>query len=134
MTLPRHATILLLAILGAPLACSEELAPPRPDRPAIEPPIFTRALSDLVVARIELLPDTAAYERRAAEILGRHQVSSEDLRDFVRAHGQDDDLMTGIYARVSARLDSLYPVTRPGAANVEAGLDSLMGATGGSEP
>ena len=134
MTTPRPMPILLLAVLAALFACSEELPPPPPDRPSIEPAVFTRVLSDLVVARIDLLPDTTAFERRTAEILERNGVSAEDLRGFVQAHGQNDDLMTGIYARVSARLDSLYPVTRPGGMNVEAGLDSLMGTTGGNAP
>lgn len=134
MTATRPTAILLLAILAALLACSEDLPPPPPERPSIERAVFTRALSDLVVARIDLLPDTAAYERRTSEILERNGVSAEDLRVFVQAHGQNDDLMTGIYARVSARLDSLYPVTRPGGMNVEAGLDTLMGGAGGNAP
>lgn len=134
MSASRTAGILLLAALAAPIACSEELAPPEPARSTIGTAVFARTLSDLVVARIELLPDTAAYARRAAEILDRNGVTPGELRSFVETHGQDDDRMTGIYARVSARLDSLYPVTRPGGADAEAALDSLMGATGGSGP
>lgn len=130
----RTATILILAALAVTAGCSEELAPPEPDRPTIEREVFTRTLSDLVMARIELLPDTAAFQRRADEVLQRNGVSADDLRSFVEAHGQDDDLMTGIYARVSARLDSLYPISRPGTAGVEAGLDSLVGAAGAGAP
>lgn len=134
MTVPPRPTIVALIAFAACSSCSEELAPPAPDRPTIETRVFAGALSDLVVARIELLPDTAAYQRRSEEILERSQVSAEDLRDFVRSHGQDDDLMAGVYARVSARLDSLYPITRPGAADLEAGLDSLIGAAPVSDP
>jgi len=130
MTAPRVHTILLCVALAALNGCSEELAPPEPDRPTVDPLVFGRTLSDLIVARIELLPDTVAYERRAAEILDRNDVSADELRAFVAAHGQNDDVMTGIYARVSARLDSLYPVARPGA-ELGAGLDSLIGAVGG---
>ena len=134
MNAPPTAGILLFAALAATLACSEELAPPEPARSTIETAVFTRTLSDLVVARGARLPDTAAYERRTAEILERNGVSPAELRTFVEVHGQNDDRMTGIYARVSARLDSLYPVTRPGGAEAGAALDSVMGAGGGSEP
>ena len=65
--------------------------------------------------RIELLPDTAAYENRAQEILRRHDVRGDDLRTFVEVHGQNDDVMTRAYARVEARLDSLYPTGQSGA-------------------
>jgi hypothetical protein len=130
----RTVGILLLTALAAPVACSEELAPPEPARSTIGTTVFARTLSDLVVARIELLPDTAAYEWRTGEILDRNGVTPAELRSFVETHGQDDDRMTKIYARVSARLDSLYPTTRPGGAETEAALDSLVGAAGGSGP
>jgi hypothetical protein len=106
----------LLAALAFAWACSEELPPPEPDRPTIDERTFTATLSDLVVARIQLLPDTAAYTQRAADILREHGVSEEDLRTFAEVHGQDDDRMTRSYARVSARLDTLFPIVQPGAA------------------
>ena len=105
----------LTACLAMVPACSEEVPPPEPDRPTIDAPTFTAALADLVVARIELLPDTAAYENRAQEILRRHDVRGEELRTFVEVHGQNDDVMTRAYARVEARLDSLYPTGQSGA-------------------
>ena len=114
----------LLAALVFAWACSEELPPPEPDRPTIDERTFTATLSDLVVARIQLLPDTAAYARRAAEILREHGVAEEDLRAFVEVHGQNDDLMTRSYARVSARLDTLFPVVQPGA--VEPGVEPAV--------
>lgn len=128
---PPTVGILLAAALAATIGCSEELAPPEPARSTIETAVFTRTLTDLVVARVELLPDTAAYERRAGEILERNGVSAAELRAFVETHGQNDDRITGIYARVSARLDSLYPVTRPGGAETETAMDSLLGAGNG---
>jgi hypothetical protein len=128
MRIGRTLPTLGLALLCTVVGCSEELAPPAPDQPTIEPATFSRTLSDLVLARIELMPDTAAYEWRVGQILDRNQVSVEDLRTFVQVRGQDDDLMTGIYARVSARLDSLYPVARPEARRgIDAALDSLAG-------
>ena len=121
MRLPRFRTIALLAALAVASACSEELAPPEPDRPTIDAGRFTSAMSDLAVARIEILPDSAAYRTRAAEILNAHGISEEDLRTFADVHGQNDDLMSGAYARIEARLDSLYPT---GQAVTE--LDSLF--------
>ena len=111
----------LLAALSCVLGCSEELPPPEPDRPTIDERPFTATLSDLVVARIQLLPDTAAYTRRAEEILREHGVSEDDLRTFVEVHGQNDDRMTRAYARVSARLDTLFPIVPPGAVQPEEG-------------
>lgn len=122
MGVSRLLRLAALATGVAAIGCSEELAPPEPDRPTIAAERFGAALSDLVVARIEIMPDTAAYERRMAEILRRHGVSREELRAFVEVHGQNDNLVTGAYARISARLDSLYPV---GGAAV--GGDTLTG-------
>lgn len=111
----------LLATLSCVPGCSEELPPPEPDRPTIDERLFTATLSDLVVARIQLLPDTTAYTRRADEILREHGVSEDDLRTFVEVHGQNDDRMTRSYARVSARLDTLFPIVPPGAVQPEGG-------------
>ena len=104
----------LLAALAFAWSCSEELPPPEPDRPTIDEQTFTAVLSDLVVARIQLLPDTAAYTQRAAAILREHGVTEEEIRTYVEVHGQNDDRMTRAYARVSARLDTLFPVVQPG--------------------
>jgi hypothetical protein len=104
----------LVAALAFASSCSEELPPPEPDRPTIDERTFTATLSDLTVARVQLLPDTAAYARRAEQILGERGVSEEDLRTFVEVHGQNDDRMTRVYARVSARLDTLFPISQPG--------------------
>src|SRR5687768_18180544 len=93
----------LLVALAVASSCSEELPPPEPDRPTIDERTFTTTLSDLVVARIQLLPDTTAYTGRAAEVLREHGVSEQEMRTFVEIHGQNDDVMTRAYARVSAR-------------------------------
>jgi hypothetical protein len=106
----------LLVALAFASSCSEELQPPEPDRPTIDERTFTATLSDLVVARVQLLPDTASYTRRAQEILREHDVSREEMRTFAEVHGQNDDRMTRAYARVSARLDTLFPIAQPGAA------------------
>ena len=105
----------LLAALAFASSCSEELPPPEPDRPTIDERTFTAAFSDLVVARIQLLPDTAGYTRVAGEILQEHGVTEEELRTYVEVHGQNDDRMTRIYGRVSARLDTLFPIAPPAA-------------------
>lgn len=119
----------LVALAGIACAtCSEELAPPEPDRETIGVERFRGVLSDMVVARIEIMPDTAAYERRLAEILRQHDVSPDELRGFVEVHGQNDDLVSGVYAQVAARLDSLYPAGR-----ATAGIDSLVGTLGAGD-
>jgi hypothetical protein len=123
MRAPRLLRLAALATGVAAFGCSEELAPPEPARPTIGAERFGAALADLVVARIEIMPDTAAYGERLEEILRRHDVSREEMRAFVEVHGQNDDLVTGAYARVSARLDSLYP-----AGGAVIGGDTLMGA------
>ena len=120
----------LLVALAFATSCSEELPPPKPDRPTIDERTFTATLSDLVVARIQLLPDTASYTRRAEEILREHGVSEEEMRTFADVHGQNDDRMTRAYGRVSARLDTLFPIAQPGA--VEAGPEEAEPA--GAEP
>jgi hypothetical protein len=116
MRISSFLATLVLAGLACVVDCSEELVPPEPDRPTIDSATFARALADIVVARVELLPDTAAYERRTEEILRGHGVTDADLREFVQVHGQNDDLMTRAYARVEARLDSIYPTGQPDAA------------------
>lgn len=122
-----------VAALAFASSCSEELPPPEPDRPTIDQRTFTAALSDLVVARIQLLPDTASYTRRATEILREHGVTEEEMRSFVESHGQDDDLMTRTYARVSARLDTLFPVAQPGTVQPESGQPGAAGTAPADE-
>ena len=82
---------------------------PETARATIDAETFAATLSDLVVARIETRPDTAAYRIRAAQVLADHRITEADLRTYAEVHGQDDDRMTRAYARVEARLDSLYP-------------------------
>jgi hypothetical protein len=123
----RRLCLVVLAAIAC-VTCSEELAPPEPDRETIGVERFRAVLSDLVVARIEIMPDTAAYDRRLEEILRAHDVSREELRGFVEVHGQNDDLVTGVYARVAARLDSLYPTGQ-----ATPGIDSLMGTLGAGD-
>jgi hypothetical protein len=125
MDIHSRRALVVLAAIASVAGCSEELPPPEPDRQTIGVERFSAALSDLVVARIEIMPDTVAYDRRLEEILQRHGVSREDLRTFVEVHGQNDDLITSAYAGVAARLDSLYPTGQAGA-----GIDTLMGALG----
>jgi hypothetical protein len=41
------------------------------------------------------------------------------MRAFVEVHGRDDDLMTRVYGRVAARMDTLFPIAPPAAAEPE---------------
>jgi hypothetical protein len=97
--------LVFLLILGSLLsACERDAA--RSDSVTIPPGTFARVLAELSEARVETLPDTVGYRRRRAEILDRAGVTEGDLREFVARRGGDDDLMSEIYGRVGARLDS----------------------------
>lgn len=77
------------------------------DRGTIGDRQFTRIFGDLIVARIETLPDTAAYRERRSQILENAGLTEEDIRAFVDAHGRDSDRMAEVYRRVRARIDTL---------------------------
>ena len=98
-------TLLVLLALAPLLSGCERNAPP-PETATIPPATFARVLAELSEARVEILPDTVAYRRRRAEILERAGVTAADLREFVARRGGDADLMSEIYERVGARLDS----------------------------
>ncbi len=112
------AALLLALVATITAACRRDVSPPTPPPGTLSPALYERVLSDLVVARIDLLPDTAAWRARREEILARHRVTPDELRRFAEAYGPDDDVMTAIYARVGARVDSL----------------STAGALGGTAP
>lgn len=112
----------LLLVAALSVSCSGGATTPTSERETIEPGLFARVFGDLVIARIEALPDTMAYQRNRRSILERYGVTSEDMRTFVEVHGDSDDLMARIYGVVDARLDTLFgerpgrtePLTSPG--------------------
>ena len=95
--------VFLLTLVSLLSACERDAA--RSDS-VIPPGTFARVLAELSEARVETLPDTVGYRRRRAEILDRAGVTEGDLREFVARRGGDADLMSEIYGRVGARLDS----------------------------
>ncbi len=97
--------LLVLLALGLLVPGCERNTPP-PEAATIPPATFARILAELSEARVEILPDTVVYRRRRAEILERTGVTAADLREFVARRGGDADLMSEIYRRVGARLDS----------------------------
>ncbi|HKY61441.1 MAG TPA: hypothetical protein VJP59_10565 [Gemmatimonadota bacterium] len=98
--------VVFLLALGPLLpACERQAA--RPQAATIPPATFARVVADLSAARVEILPDTAGYRQRRTEILQRAGVTEDDLRVFVARRGGDDDLMSEIYGRIGARLDSV---------------------------
>lgn len=126
----------LAAVLAAlvPAGCSRDVSPPEPAAVDVSPETFARALGDLVAARVETFPDTAAYRQRRTEILARHGLTAEDLRRFARAYGNDDDVMAAVYERLGATLDTLSvgrgpdgarPVPSPRPPPADAGADTL---------
>jgi hypothetical protein len=95
----------VLVALGSLLSgCARDA--PRPDEDTIPPGTFARVLADLSEARVETHPDTIVYRRRRTEILARAGVTEDDLREFVARRGGDADLMSEIYGRIGARVDS----------------------------
>jgi hypothetical protein len=98
--------ILLLGFLAAS-ACRGDVGPQTSRTPTISPSTFTRVLSDLVAARVEVLPDTVEYRNRREAILRDAGVTAGEVRSFLEAHGQDADLMARIYHRAAVRLDTL---------------------------
>lgn len=95
----------LLALLAIPVACGRDV-PQEPSPSTIDPATFARVLSELAVTRLETLPDTTSYAVQRAEILRRWGVTESDLRDFAAARGGDPDLMSDVYERVGAGIDS----------------------------
>lgn len=97
---------LLTLACGLAPACGGDISAPRV-QPGIAPATFARVLGDLVLARVETLPDTAAYQRQRKAILREADVSTLDLYRFVESQGGDSDLMATIYQRAEVRLDTL---------------------------
>lgn len=108
----RSAVFLLLAS-AAILACGRDVDAPEPERRTISPETFGQVVADLAAARIETQPDTAAFADRREVILDRHDVTREELWAFVRARGEDDDVLMRVYARIGARLDTLFGERTP---------------------
>ncbi len=97
--------ILLLLLIGILADCARD-TPQEPASTTIDPATFAEVLSELTVARIEALPDTALYRQRRSEILRRAGVTERDLREFAAARGGDSDLMSEVYERMGASIDS----------------------------
>lgn len=102
----RSARLLVLVVLLA--GCGRDIDPPRPDRSTIRPATYAAVMSELMVARAELLPDSAAYGERQAEILARHGVTAAQIRAFADAYGHNEDIMLAVYRLARARLDTLF--------------------------
>ncbi|MGH7570404.1 MAG: hypothetical protein ACREMK_00985 [Gemmatimonadota bacterium] len=100
-----HTTISLLALVGVLATCGRG-APQEPSPTTIDPATFAAVLGELAVARIEALPDTTLYRQRRSEILERAGVTEQDLREFAAARGGDPDVMSEVYERVGASIDS----------------------------
>jgi hypothetical protein len=103
-----RARSLLLIVAAAVSACGRDMDPPRPEAEGVSPATFAAVLAELSIARAELLPDTAAYRARIADVLARYQVTTEDLIAFVDGYGENEDVMLGSYSRAAARLDSMF--------------------------
>jgi hypothetical protein len=104
--------LILVVLLSASLmGCDDQPEPPVAPT-TISSRTFAQVFGELVVARIETLPDTAAYRSRRSAILADFEVSADDLERFATTHGSDVDFMAELYRQVRARVDSLS-VIRP---------------------
>ncbi len=102
--------LILVALLSAgSMGCDDRSEPPVAPT-TISSRIFTQVFGELVVARIETLPDTAAYRSRRSAILAHFEVSADDLERFAAIHGSDTDFMAGLYRQVRVRVDSLSAI------------------------
>lgn len=103
----RSPFFLLLALLAG--GCGRDVAAPGPDGATLPPATFARVVAELSAARIEALPDTAAYARRRREILEGAGVTAAELARFAAVRGADADVMAAVYGLVEARLEPLTP-------------------------
>lgn len=91
------------------MGCDDRSEPPVAPT-TISSRTFAQVVSELVVARIETLPDTAAYRSRRSAILAHFDVAADDLERFAAVHGSDTDFMAGLYRQVRGRVDSLSAI------------------------
>ncbi|MDX1622479.1 MAG: hypothetical protein R3199_00650 [Gemmatimonadota bacterium] len=103
---------LALVLLVGTIGCRRDVGAPEPSRETISTERFAEVLSDLVLLRIEALPDTQAYRLRRDTLLERHGVTREDLVEFAEVHGRDDETMAAVYRRLGARLDTISEIRR----------------------
>lgn len=118
----RARFFLLLALLAG--GCGRDVAAPGRDPATIPPATFAQVVAELSAARIEALPDTAAYALRRREILDRAGVTAADLARFATARGADADVMAAVYGRVEARLEPFTPAPAGAATGGKAPPDS----------
>ncbi|MDX1662102.1 MAG: hypothetical protein R3326_09965 [Gemmatimonadota bacterium] len=101
-------------LVGALFACGSEVEPPEPTARTIPSDSFRAVIVELAVDRIEVLPDTQAWNRRRRAILDRHGLSPADLRGFVDAYARNDEVMESIYRDLDTTLDSIAESRPPG--------------------
>lgn len=127
--LSRHRAILALALAALAAGCGRDIDPPAPQM-RVPPRVFQRVVAELGLARAQLLPDTAAYRIRIGQILATHQITTEELREFARGYGRNEDVLLPAYQVERAWLDSLF------GSGVQAGFgaDSSAPMPGGVVP
>ena len=104
-----YRLILVVLLSAGAIGCVDRSEPPVV-RTTISSRTFAQVVSELVVARIQTLPDTAAYRSRRGAILAHFDISPDDLERFAAVHGSDTDFMAGVYRQVRVRVDSLSAI------------------------
>lgn len=102
--------LIFVVFLSAGLMGCDGRSDPPVASTTISSRIFAQVFGELVVARTETLPDTAAYRLHRSAILADFNVSADDMERFAAVHGSDADFMADLYRQVRARVDSLSAI------------------------
>jgi hypothetical protein len=103
-----------VALAAAVAACGRDVDPPAPSGETITPRAFAAVVTELAIARAQLLPDTAAYRARMAQILAMHRVTADEVRAFAQGYAGNEDVLQPVYEFEGAAIDSLFPAFAPG--------------------
>lgn len=125
------AWIALAAVLAA---CGRDVDPPEPSGDTITPRVFAAVVTELAIARAQILPDTAAYRARVTQILAMHQVTADEVRAFARGYAGNEDVLQPVYEFEGAAIDSLFPAFAPGGAPPDGAVSPAIVPPGTAAP
>ena len=94
----------LLAATICSASCADG-SPSAADGGGLDREAFIATYVDLRAAAVRAEGGAVSDAERAA-ILGRHDVTEEQLMAFAERHGQDVNLMRGVWDEVEARMDA----------------------------
>lgn len=115
----RRGVLLIVLAVGAAPGCGRE---PQ----AVDGTIPRERFVEVSVALRQIDADSATVDSVRAEVLARHGVTAEQLRDFVHAHGERPAELAAIWDEIARRLQEAEAAAAPGAEAVEEATDSLL--------